>query len=110
MNYDIKRGWIKNIEGDLLPKMMKEIFGNVMEQQGVFISSYGVMAKIEVKILSEKVLDVTVENVADLNNKYSAEDLDVAILDSKRNLNVFMERSTGFNIKERKKRMQKSEK
>ncbi|MCQ2052624.1 MAG: DUF5611 family protein [archaeon] len=107
MNYDIKRGWMKNIEGNLLPNMMKEIFGNVIEQQGTFVSSYGVMAKIKVKILSEKVLDVTVENVADLQNKYSAEDLDVAIIDSKRNLNIFMERATGFNIKERKKRMQK---
>lgn len=107
MNYDIKRGWMKNIEGDLLPEMMKEIFGNVTEQQGVFVSSYGVMAKIEVKILSEKVLDVIVENVNDLNSKYNAEDLDVAILDSKRNLNIFMEKATGFNIKERKKRMQK---
>ena len=29
MDYDIKKGWMKNIEGDLLPKMMEEIFGNV---------------------------------------------------------------------------------
>lgn len=107
MNYDIKKGWMKNIEGNLLPKMMKKIFGNVIKRRGTFVSSYGVMAKIKVKILSEKVLDVTVENVADLQNKYSADDLDAAIIDSKRNLNIFMEKATGFDIKKRKKRMQK---
>ena len=46
MDYDIKKGWMKNIEGDLLPKMMEEIFGNVQCQGDTFVSSYGVMAKI----------------------------------------------------------------
>ena len=35
MDYDIKKGWMKNIEGDLLPKMMEEIFGNVECADGV---------------------------------------------------------------------------
>ena len=106
MDYDIKKGWMKNIEGDLLPKMMEEIFGNVQYQGDKFISSYGVMAKVEAKIVSKEILDITVENVPDLQSKYSGAALDEAILDSKRKLNVFAERATGFDVKARKKRAQ----
>ena len=106
MDYDIKKGWMKNIEGDLLPKMMEEIFGNVECQGDKFVSSYGVMAKIEVKIISRDIMDITVENVPDLQSKYSGADLDEAILDSKRKLNVFAEKATGFDVKARKKRAQ----
>ena len=106
MDYDIKKGWMKNIEGDLLPKMMEEIFGNVQCQGDKYISSYGVMAKVEAKIVSKEILDITAENVPDLQSKYSGAALDEAILDSKRKLNVFAERATGFDVKARKKRAQ----
>ena len=106
MDYDIKKGWMKNIEGDLLPKMMEEIFGNVQCQGDTFISSYGVMAKIQVKIVSKEIMDITVENIPDITSKYSGAALDEAILDSKRKLNVFAEKATGFDVKARKKRAQ----
>ena len=106
MAYDIKKGWMKNLEGDLLPQMMEEIFGNVKCQDGKFVSSYGVMAKIEATIVSKEILDITVENVPDLQSKYTGAALDEAILDSKRKLNVFAEKATGFDVKARKKRAQ----
>ena len=106
MDYDIKKGWMKNIEGDLLPKMMEEIFGNVKCQDGKCISSYGVMESIIVTIVSKDTLDITVVNIPDIQAKYSGAALDEAILDSKRKLNVFAERATGFDVKARKKRAQ----
>ena len=106
MDYDIKKGWMKNIEGDLLPKMMEEIFGNVQCQDDTFVSSYGVMAKISVKIVSKDIMDITVENIPDITSKYTGAALDEAILDSKRKLNLFAEKATGFDVKARKKRAQ----
>ena len=106
MDYDIKKGWMKNIEGDLLPKMMEEIFGNVQCQGDTFVSSYGVMAKISVKIVSKDIMDITVENIPDITSKYGGAALDEAILDSKRKLNLFAEKATGFDVKARKKRAQ----
>ena len=106
MDYDIKKGWMKNIEGDLLPKMMEEIFGNVQCQGDTFVSSYGVMATIQVRIVSKDIMDISVENIPDITSKYSGAALDEAILDSKRKLNVFAEKATGFDVKARKKRAQ----
>ena len=45
--FDIKRGFYDKIEGAKLGALMKEVFGNVSEENGCFVSSYGVMARIE---------------------------------------------------------------
>lgn len=104
MEYDIKRGWFKNIEGDLLEKMMAEVFGNVKVDGDVLVSSYGVLDRIEVKVLAKDKLDITTVNkaVGDMG--------DDAILDSKRKLNAFAEKATGFDAKARMKRAQKKAK
>ena len=47
MEYDIKKGWFKNIDGDLLENMMSEVFGNVEKDGDVLVSSYGVLERIE---------------------------------------------------------------
>lgn len=103
MDYDIKKGWFKNIESPKLAQMMEEIFGNVKEESGVFVSSYGVLERIEVKIVSKTVLDIT---TVSRNEGLT----DEAILDSKRKLNTFAERATGFDAKARMKRAQKKAK
>lgn len=103
MDYDIKRGWMKNIEGDLLPKMMEEVFGNVECQDGKYVSSYGVMTRIEVYIESkDKMIIVTEHRDGPMT--------DDEILDSKRRLNKFAELATGFDAKARMKRAQKKAK
>ncbi|MDR0509415.1 MAG: DUF5611 family protein, partial [Candidatus Methanoplasma sp.] len=58
VEYDIKKGWFKNIEGDLLEKMMKEVFGNVSSKGDALVSSYGVLESITVRILSKDKLEV----------------------------------------------------
>jgi hypothetical protein len=102
VEYDIKKGWGKNIEGDLLEKMMKEVFGNVKKDSDKLVSSYGVLARIEVKQVSGALLHVVTESG-------SAKD-DAQILETKRKLNVFVEKATGFDAKARMKRAQQKAK
>ena len=103
MDYDIKKGWFKNIEGDLLAQLMEEVFGNVTSDGETLVSSYGVMDRIEVQVLAkDKMTIVTVNKDGPVS--------DDDILDSKRRLNVFAEKATGFDAKARMKRAQKKAK
>lgn len=104
MEYDIKKGWFKNIEGDLLEKMMGDVFGNVKQEGDLLVSTYGVLDRIEVKVLAKDKLDIVTVN----KDGYEAND--DAILDSKRRLNEFAEKATGFDAKARMKRAQKKAK
>jgi hypothetical protein len=103
MDYDIKKGWFKNIEGDALAHMMEEIFGNVTHNGDSLVSSYGVLEIIEVKVLAKDKLDITTKN-------REGPMTDEQILDSKRKLNTFAEKATGFDAKARMKRAQKKAK
>jgi len=99
VEYDIKKGWYKNIEKDLLEKMMKETFGNVSKKEGGLVSSYGVLETITVKLIGkDKLVVVTTNKTGALS--------DADILDSKRTLNKFVERATGFDTRARMKRAQ----
>ena len=103
MDYDIKKGGFKNIEGDLLAQLMEEVFGNVTSEGETLVSSYGVMDRIEVQVLAkDKMTIVTVNKDGPVS--------DDDILDSKRRLNVFAEKATGFDAKARMKRAQKKAK
>ena len=62
MEYDIKKGWFKNIEGDLLEKMMGDVFGNVKQEGDLLVSTYGVLDRIEVKVLAKDKLDIVTVN------------------------------------------------
>lgn len=103
MDYDIKKGWYKNIEGDLLAQLMQEVFGNVSAEGEVLVSSYGVLDRIEVKVLAKDKMEIVT-----VNRPGNATDDE--ILDSKRRLNVFAEKATGFDAKARMKRAQKKAK
>ena len=102
VEYDIKKGWGKNIEGGLLKKMMEEAFGNCSEDNGMLVSSYGVLKRIEVRQLSPTALHVVTES-GDVKD-------DSQILDTKRKLNMFVEKATGFDAKARMKRAQQKAK
>ena len=99
MDYDIKKGWYKNIEGELLAHMMEDIFGNVKSEGDMLVSSFGVLERIEVKIIDKTKMDITTVN----KTRAMA---DEEILDTKRALNKFAEAATGFDVKARKKRAQ----
>ena len=99
VEYDIKKGWYKNVEGDFLEKMMKESFGNVSKKGDSLVSSYGVLESITVKLVGKDKLDVVTASK-------SGAMADAEILDSKRALNKFVEKATGFDAKARMKRAQ----
>ena len=98
MEYDIKKGWYKNIEGPALEELMRSVFGNVSREGDALVSSYGALRSITVKVLSKTTLDL----VTAAGSVVSDEE----ILDSKRRLNEFVEKATGFNAKQRMKRAQ----
>jgi hypothetical protein len=99
VEYDVKKGWSKNIEGDLLENMMKEVFGNASKKGDTLVSSYGVLESITVKVIGKDKMEVV---TASKEGKMADED----ILDSKRKLNIFVEKATGFDAKARMKRAQ----
>jgi len=98
-DFDIKKGCYKNIEGDGLKNIMQEVFGNVSEENGLLVSSYGAMARIEAKIKSKTFMSLTTVNVDDIRSLS-----DDQILESKRKLNEFLLKATGFTPKDRLKR------
>lgn len=99
MDYDIKRGWFKNIEGNNLAQLMEDVFGNVTSEGSTLVSSFGVLDRIEVRVLAIDKLDITTVNG---DRTFSDEE----IIESKRKLNEFAEKATGFNAKARMKRAQ----
>lgn len=99
MDYDIKRGWFKNIEGNNLAQLMEDVFGNVTSEGDTLVSSFGVLDRIEVRVLAIDKLDITTVNG---DRTFSDEE----IIESKRKLNEFAEKATGFNAKARMKRAQ----
>ncbi len=105
-DFDIKKGWYKNIDGDGLKNLMQQVFGNVSEIEGGYVSSYGIMERIEARIVSKTVLDIVTVN-KDVDPSKVA---DADVLDSKRKLNEFAEKATGFDAKARMKRAQKKAK
>lgn len=103
MDYDIKKGWFKNVEGDLLPAMIKEVFGSVDTDGEYYVSSYGVMSVVKIRVVSKDKMEIITET-----SKVGL--TDDAILDSKRRLNIFAEKATGFDAKARMKRAQQKAK
>jgi len=102
VEYDIKKGWGGNIEGGLLEKMMSDVFGNCKKEGDMLVSSYGVLTRIEVKQMSNTILRVVTVSS-------DARD-DAQILETKRKLNAFVEKATGFDAKARMKRAQQKAK
>ena len=93
---DIKRGLGSKIEGKKLGDLMKDVFGNVESDQGWFVSSYGAMQPIRTKLVSKTVLAMEINTVSVPDEE---------VLDTMRKRNEFLERATGFNSKQRLKRL-----
>lgn len=102
VDFDIKKGHGASLEGEGLKNLMTEIFGTVKEEGGSLVASFGATPRLEVKPVSKTVLSVisTSDKAATLE----------AMAESNRKYNEFMEKATGFNAKERSKRLQKKAK
>jgi hypothetical protein len=102
MEFDIKKGHGASLEGDGLRNLMKEVLGKVEDDNGSLVSSFGATTRFEVKLLNKNTLLV----VTTSDKGAPAE----AMVESNRKYNDFMEKATGFNAKERSKRLQKKAK
>jgi hypothetical protein len=102
MEFDVKKGHGATMEGEGLRDLMKSMFGQVKEENGTLVSSFGATTRFEVKLVSKSLLSVV--STSDKNATTEA------MMESNRKYNEFMERATGFNAKERSKRLQKKAK
>jgi hypothetical protein len=101
--FELRRGHFKTIGGSTgIKTFMKEVFGNVREEGGAFVSSYGALRSITVKVISPE--KIAVETDTDPHVAMS-----VATETMKR-YNRFMEYATGFTASERAKRLQQDAK
>ncbi|MEM0448986.1 MAG: DUF5611 family protein [Methanomassiliicoccales archaeon] len=102
MEYEIRKGHYQKIEGQGLKEVMKRAFGNVKEEDGKLVSSYGAIIRVEAKLVSKTALEVTSQT-----DKNASEDVQV---DTIKHWNMFLEEATGYTAKERLKRLQKKAK
>ncbi|MEW5761239.1 MAG: DUF5611 family protein [Candidatus Thermoplasmatota archaeon] len=96
--YEIKKGHGKNIEGNKLRGIIKEIFGNFEEKNGRFELSYKAIAKMTT--WQEKnfiFVDMTMNKDVD----------DITAKETISAYNKFLESATGFTAKERIKKIRK---
>jgi len=98
--FPVKRGQAKNLEDGGLGNIMKDIFDHSEPRDGGFISSHGAIRSIYAELKDKSTL------IVDTQMDTSVSD-DVA-LETRKKYNDFMQRATGFNAKERVKRMKKS--
>ena len=97
--YDIKKGHYEKIEGEKLEALMVELFGNSKQSGEKLNSSFGALEKITVLLDGKKSLSVETKMNTNVDDKTATETI--------RAYNQFLERATGFNTKERKKRANK---
>ncbi len=102
-DYELRRGQWKNIEGEQLLHLMQDIFGETDVKGEEFITSYGAIERLSAQYLNDK---KTIRIDTTMNTKV---DSDVAE-DTRRKYYDFLELATGFNAKERSKRVQKAAK
>ena len=99
--YDIRRGFQENTEPEKLKALLKEAFGNVAEKEGKFVSSFGALKELTVWP-SKKSLCVETKADPTVANEVAQETIKA--------YNTFLEKVTGYNSKERGKRLQKKAK
>lgn len=98
-DYPIKSGNYKNIEGEKLLALVKEIFGNATQDGNIIKASYGALKELRVFAKDKKTL--CVETVMDRNV------VDAVAEDTRKKYNQFLEKATGYTAKERAKKLQK---
>lgn len=97
---DIKRGNYKNVEGDNLRALLEDHFGTDVKvtDDGWHYVSYGALDPLGVRILSKSELEVSTKADATVAPEVAQ--------DTIRRYNKFLEAATGFNSKQRSKRLQ----
>lgn len=99
-DYELRRGHWKNIEGEKLLHLIQDVFADGAPEGKGYVVSYGALARLYAENLDKTTLRVDTQMKTDVPN-------DVAD-DTRRKYFDFLELATGYNSKERQKRMKKS--
>jgi hypothetical protein len=101
---DIKRGHWKVVDGDGLKGLMEEHFDTTVsvDGDGWHMVEYGALKPLKVKMQSKSELEVLTVSDPEVPNEVAS--------DSIRRYNKFLEAATGFNSKQRSKRLQQKAK
>ncbi len=101
---DIKRGHWRVVDGDGLKNLMEDFFDTPVsvEDDGWHLVEYGALKPLRVKMNSKNELEVITIADPDVANDVASESI--------RRYNKFLEAATGFNSKQRSKRLQKKAK
>lgn len=99
---DIKRGHLKNIEGEKLGALVREIFGDCSKDGDKFKSTFGALAPLTVWIKDKSTLCVDTQMKKDVD--------DATAIDTRKRYNDFMFKATGFTAQQRSKRLQQKAK
>ena len=101
---DIKRGHWKVVDGDGLKNLLEEYFEPPVKvsDDGYHCVDFGALKPLKAKMLSKSELEVLTKSNPDVTTEVAS--------DTIRRYNRFLEAVTGFNSKERKKRLNKKAK
>ncbi len=102
MDYDIKKGHGKELEGDGLRRIAEEVFGSAKVEGDMVVAKYGAMTHLEAKMKDKS--NITINTTTD-----TKADVEMAA-DTIKQYNAFLEKVTGFTSKERRTRLQKKAK
>ena len=100
--YEVRRGHQENIGPEKLKAHMREVFGNVEEKDGKFVSSFGALKEIVAWPAKKNILGIDTKMDTTVANEVAQETIKA--------YNKFLETATGFTSKERGKRIQKKAK
>lgn len=99
--YEMRKGFQENLQPEKLKTLMQEIFGNVLEKDGKFTSSFGALKEINAWP-SKKDLAVEMKTDPSVGDDVARNTIKA--------YNTFLEKATGYTAKERGKRAQKKAK
>jgi len=99
--YEMRKGFQENLQPEKLKTLMQEIFGNVLEKDGKFTSSFGALKELNAWP-SKKDLAVEMKTDPSVGDDVARNTINA--------YNTFLEKATGYTAKERGKRAQKKAK
>ncbi len=99
--YEVRKGFQENLQPEKLKTLMQEIFGNVLEKDGKFTSSFGALKELNAWP-SKNNLAVEMKTDPSVGDDVAQNTIKA--------YNTFLEKATGYTAKERGKRAQKKAK
>lgn len=101
-DYELRRGHWKNLEGDGLRKLVEECFGPARREGEWLVASFGALKAVKVRVEGKERLWVDSETDKGASPEAARQTMQV--------WNHFLERATGYNAKQRAKRVQEQAK